>query len=145
MQHALAEARAAGQRGEVPIGAVLVDTESGDIIVGAGNGPVAFNDPTAHAEILVLRRAAQKQKTYRLSGVTLYVTLEPCTMCAAAISFARVSRLVYGASDAKGGGIEHGARFFEQPTCHHRPEIVRGILAEESARLLSEFFRERRG
>ncbi len=143
MQRALDEARAAAQAGEAPIGAVLVDA-GGKIIAAAGNAPIATNDPTAHAEIRTLRAAAEKLSNYRLPETTLYVTLEPCAMCAGAISHARVARLVIAAKDEKGGAVWHGPRFFEQPTCHWRPEVVQGPLAEESADLLRTFFRDRR-
>ena len=110
----------------------------------AGNAPIALSDPTAHAEVLAIRSACERLGNYRLPDHTLYVTLEPCTMCAGAISFARIGRVVFGASDPKGGAVESGARFFEQPTCHHRPEVVSGLRAEESAALLKGFFRARR-
>ncbi len=144
MRIALAQAQAAAQRGEAPVGAVVIDAASGEVIAAAGNSPIALNDPTAHAEILALRQAAAQRGNYRLTGLTLVVTLEPCTMCAGAISHARIGRLVYGADDPKGGGVVHGARVFDQPTCHWRPEVQGGILAEESAALLRGFFRERR-
>jgi tRNA(Arg) A34 adenosine deaminase TadA len=118
---------------------------SGEIVATAGNAPIALHDPTAHAEILALRAAAAKRGNYRLTGLTLYVTLEPCAMCAGAISHARLGRVVYGARDEKGGAVESGPRFFEQPTCHHRPEVTSGVRAEESATLLRDFFRARRG
>jgi tRNA(Arg) A34 adenosine deaminase TadA len=140
---ALEEARAAGERGEVPVGAVLVSAE-GEVLAKAGNEIIQRRDPTAHAEMLVLREAASRLGNERLIDTTIYVTLEPCAMCAGAISFARVSRLVYAASDPKGGAIEHGPRFFEQPTCHHRALVQRGGPADESADLLREFFRARR-
>ena len=140
---ALAEAEAAGARGEVPVGAVLVSAE-GAVLARGGNRTLGHRDPTAHAEILVLRAAAALVGNERLIGTVLYVTLEPCTMCVGAISFARVARLVYGAADSKGGAVEHGARFFEQPTCHHRPHITRVDDGGVSSRLLTEFFRARR-
>ena len=143
MMRALDEARAAAQAGEAPIGAVLVDA-GGKIIAAAGNAPIATNDPTGHAEIRTLRAAAEKLSNYRLPETTLYVTLEPCVMCAGAISHARVSRLVIAAKDEKGGAVWHGPRFFEQPICHWRPQVVEGPLAEESADLLRAFFRDRR-
>lgn len=144
MRQCVAEAQAASARGEVPIGAVLVDPNSGDIIAKAGNAPIGICDPTAHAEILALRDGAYKQENYRLSGLTLYVTLEPCAMCAGAISHARIGRLVYGASDPKGGAVENGVQFFDSPTCHARPDITSGILADECGQLLKDFFKARR-
>jgi tRNA(Arg) A34 adenosine deaminase TadA len=144
MGKALTLARAAADAGEAPIGAVLVDA-AGAVLSAAHNAPIAMSDPTAHAEILVLREATKRGGNYRLpAGVTLYVSLEPCAMCAGAISQARVSRVVYGATDAKGGAVESGGRYFEQPTCHWRPEVTGGVAAEESANLLREFFRARR-
>lgn len=144
MDIALEEARAAEARGEVPIGAVIVDGTTGALVSRAGNETRALNDPTAHAEILAIRRAAAALGAERLSGCDLYVTLEPCTMCAAAISFARLRRLYYGAEDPKGGGVAHGARFFAQSTCHHRPDIYGGIAETEAATLLRSFFSARR-
>lgn len=144
MQIALEEARAAEARGEVPIGAVIVDGSNGAVVARAGNETRALNDPTAHAEILAIRRAAEALGAERLSGCDLYVTLEPCTMCAAAISFARLRRLYYGADDPKGGGVAHGARFFVQPTCHHRPEVYGGIHETAAAALLRDFFAAKR-
>lgn len=144
MQIALEEARAAEARGEVPIGAVIVDGSNGAVVARAGNETRALNDPTAHAEILAIRRAAEALGAERLSGCDLYVTLEPCTMCAAAISFARLRRLYYGADDPKGGGVAHGARFFAQPTCHHRPEVYGGIHETAAAALLRDFFAAKR-
>lgn len=144
MAHALALAEAAAAAGEAPIGAVLTDGE-GAVLAEAHNAPIGLCDPTAHAEILVLREAACRFGNYRLpTGATLYVTLEPCAMCAGAISHARVSRVVYGAVDAKGGAVESGGRFFEQATCHWRPDVTGGVMAEESAKLLKDFFRARR-
>jgi tRNA(adenine34) deaminase len=142
MSLALEQAHSAAARGEVPIGAVLV--KDGAIIAAAGNRTRELNDPTAHAEILVIRHACQTLSDERLAGCDLYVTLEPCTMCAAAISFARIRRLYYGAQDIKGGGVENGARFFSQPTCHHAPEIYSGFNEAESETLLKEFFRTKR-
>lgn len=144
MQRALKEAEKAAGRQEVPIGAVLVARASGEIVAANGNRTIELKDPTAHAEILVLREGAQKIGNERLLGHDLFVTLEPCTMCASAISFARIERVVFGALDPKGGGIMQGARFFEQPTCHHRPEVVAGLMAEPSATMLRDFFRSRR-
>ncbi|NKN38563.1 nucleoside deaminase [Agrobacterium sp. a22-2] len=143
MDAALDAARAAGARGEVPIGAVLV--LEGEIIASAGNETRAANDITAHAEILAIRRAAERLGQERLTSADLYVTLEPCTMCAAAISFARLRRLYYGAEDPKGGGVDNGVRFYGQPTCHHAPEVYSGIGETEAARLLRDFFGQRRG
>ena len=140
---ALAEAKAAGERGEVPIGAVLVSQE-GRVLAKNGNRILERKDPTAHAEMLVLRESASVLGNERLIGTTLYVTLEPCAMCAGAISLARVARVVYAASDPKGGAIEHGPRFFEQPTCHHRPVVSRAGDADAAGTLLREFFRARR-
>lgn len=143
MELALEEARAAGARGEVPVGAVIVDKD-GRVLARAGNVTRAEHDPTAHAEIAAIRAACRALGDERLIDCDLYVTLEPCPMCAAAISFARIRRLYYGASDPKGGGVEHGARVLAQATCHHRPEIYPGIAEQEAARLLIEFFAARR-
>jgi len=143
LQLALNEAQAAALRGEVPVGAVLVSA-AGEILARAGNRIIELHDPTAHAEMLVLRAASAALANERLIGTALYVTLEPCAMCACAVSFARVARLVYAAPDPKGGAIEHGAKFFELPTCHHRPAVKKGALAEESGELLRSFFRARR-
>ncbi|MGA0603353.1 tRNA adenosine(34) deaminase TadA [Caulobacter sp. KR2-114] len=145
MRIALEEAQAAAARGEAPIGAVVIDPATGEVVARAANSPIAGHDPTAHAEILALRQAAAKRGNYRLTGLTLVVTLEPCAMCAGAISHARIGRLVFGATDAKGGAVVSGPRFFEQPTCHWRPEVEGGVLADESAALLRSFFRARRG
>jgi len=144
MRIALEEAQAAAARGEAPIGAVILDPTTGEVIARAGNSPIGLSDPTAHAEILALRAASAKLGNYRLTGLTLVVTLEPCAMCAGAISHARIGRLVFGAFDEKGGAVISGPRFFDQPTCHWRPEIEGGVLAEESAALLKGFFRARR-
>lgn len=144
MTRALALAAAAAEAGEAPIGCVIVDA-SGAIVSEGANTPIAAHDPTAHAEIVAIRAAAQALENYRLKpDLTLYVTLEPCAMCAGAISNARIARVVYGASDPKGGGVEHGARVFEQPTCHWKPVVIGGVLAEEGARVLREFFKARR-
>lgn len=143
MREALREAQASSLRGEVPVGAVIVNRE-GDIIARTGNAPIGIIDPTAHAEILAIRDAAYGVDNYRLNGMTLYVTLEPCTMCAGAISHARIERVVFGASDVKGGAVENGVQFFEQATCHHRPEVTGGVLAEEAAAMLKAFFKARR-
>jgi tRNA(adenine34) deaminase len=139
MEIALAEARAAGERGEVPVGAVIVGPD-GRIIAQAGNRTEAENDPTAHAELLAIREACRVTGEPRLPDYDLYVTLEPCPMCAAAISFARIRRLYFGAYDPKGGGVEHGPRVYSHPTCHHRPEVYGGIAEGEAATLLREFF-----
>jgi len=144
MQLALNEAEAAAALGEVPVGAVVVDPASGDVLARAGNRTLTENDPTAHAEMLVIRAVAALTKNQRLTGLDLYVTLEPCAMCAAAISFARIRRLYYGADDEKGGGVAHGPRFFSQPTCHHAPEIYGGIDAIRAQGLLRAFFAARR-
>lgn len=142
MEIALEEARAAGARGEVPIGAVIV--HQGLIIARAGNRTRELNDVTAHAEVLAIREVGETLQSERLVGCDLYVTLEPCAMCAAAISFARIRRLYYGATDPKGGGVEHGPRFYTQPTCHHVPEIYAGFSEGDSQKILREFFRDRR-
>ena len=144
MQLALEAARQAAARGETPVGAVLFDPVAGKVVAVAGNGPIGAHDPTAHAEILALREGAAKRGNYRLTGLTLVVTLEPCAMCAGAISMARIGRLVFGADDPKGGAVLHGPRFFEQPTCHSRPTVEDGLLAQESSGLLRGFFRARR-
>jgi tRNA(Arg) A34 adenosine deaminase TadA len=164
MELALQEAEHAAARGEVPVGAVIVDAAGGrlrpaavfgepaqgvtraggEVLARAGNRTEALNDPTAHAEILAIRKAAAEAGAPRLDGCDLYVTLEPCAMCAAAISFARIRRLYFGAYDPKGGGVEHGARFFQQPTCHHAPEVYGGLEESRAAALLVKFFQERR-
>jgi tRNA(adenine34) deaminase len=142
MSAAFAEARAAAERGEVPVGAAIA--REGAIIARAGNRTVADKDPTAHAEMLAIRMAAGKLGSERLTDCDLYVTLEPCAMCAGAISFARLRRLYYGASDPKGGAVEHGPRFFAQATCHHAPEVYGGIRESEAAAMLRGFFAGRR-
>jgi tRNA(adenine34) deaminase len=144
MAAALAEAEAAGERGEVPVGAVLVEAASGHILARAGNRVEALGDPTAHAEMAVLREATAARGRPRLPDCDLYVTLEPCAMCAAAISLARIRRLYFAAYDPKGGAVEHGPRWFQQPTCHHRPEVYGGIDESRAAALLRRFFGERR-
>jgi tRNA(adenine34) deaminase len=144
MARALAAARAAAERGEVPVGAVIVGP-SGDVIAAAGNRTLELKDPTAHAEVLAIRAAAQALRSERLIGCDLYATLEPCAMCAGAISLARLRRLYYGAADPKGGGVEHGARVFAQATCHHRPEVYSGLSEQAAAALLKDFFADRRG
>lgn len=143
MDLALQQARAASERGEVPIGAVIVD-EAGAVVAACGNRVEQDKDPTAHAELLAIREAAARLGAKRLVDCDLYVTLEPCPMCAQAIAFARLRRLYFGAPDEKGGGVEHGPRIFDQPTCHHRPEIYGGIGESEAADLLRGFFRARR-
>ncbi|KAB2919115.1 MAG: nucleoside deaminase [Hyphomicrobiaceae bacterium] len=143
MMTALAEAEAAGARGEVPVGAVLVDGD-GVVLAKAGNRTRELADPTAHAEMLAIRQACAAVGSERLIGADLYVTLEPCPMCAAAISFARIRRLYFGAGDPKGGGVEHGARIFTQPTCHFAPDVYGGIEEVRSGELLRRFFSERR-
>lgn len=142
MDMALAEARAGAAAGEVPVGCVVV--RGGEVIARAGNRTLAGKDPTAHAEMLAIRAAALAIGSERLGGCDLYVTLEPCAMCAAALSFARIRRVYYGAADPKGGAVENGVRFFSSPTCHHRPEIYGGIGEAEASALLKDFFRARR-
>jgi tRNA(Arg) A34 adenosine deaminase TadA len=142
MSRAFDEARAAAARGEVPVGAALV--HQGRVIAAAGNCTLQTRDPTAHAELLAIRAAAAALGSERLSDCDLYVTLEPCAMCAAATSFARIRRLYWAAPDPKGGAVEHGPRFFSQATCHHAPELYGGIREQEAAALLQDFFRERR-
>lgn len=144
MTLALDEARAAAARGEVPVGAVVVSA-SGEILARAGNRTRETHDPTAHAEILALREAAAAVGSERLEGASLWVTLEPCAMCAGAIAEARIARLYYGADDPKSGGVAHGARVFAHPQAHHVPEIYDGLAADEAAALLREFFAKRRG
>ena len=143
MLAAIAEAEAAGARGEVPVGAVVVGAD-GSVLGRAGNRTRELADPTAHAEMLAIRQACAAQGSERLDGADTYVTLEPCPMCAAAISFARIRRLYWGAGDPKGGGVEHGARIFSQPTCHHAPELYGGIEEMRAAALLQDFFARRR-
>ena len=143
MDLALAEAEEARVLGEVPIGAVVVSAD-GEVLARAGNRTLAFRDPTAHAELLAIRAACAKLRSERLTGCDLYVTLEPCAMCAAAISFARIRRLYFGAADPKGGAVEHGPRFFTQATCHHAPEVIGGIGESRAASLLKQFFASRR-
>ena len=144
MTEALAEARAAGARGEVPVGAVLV-SPAGEVVARAGNRTRELSDPTAHAEVLVIREACAALGSERLMGHDLYVTLEPCAMCAAALAAARVARLYYGASDPKSGGVAHGACVFDHPQAHHAPEVYEGFSATESEALLRAFFAARRG
>ncbi|MBB1094375.1 nucleoside deaminase [Rhodopseudomonas palustris] len=142
MDLALAAANIAGQSGEVPIGCVIV--RGGEVIATAGNRTLTDRDPTAHAELLAIREAAQRLGSERLPDCDLYVTLEPCTMCAGAISFARIRRLYFGAFDPKGGAVESGVRFFGQPTCHHAPEVYSGVGEREAAAMLRAFFKARR-
>jgi tRNA(adenine34) deaminase len=142
MADALEEARRSLGWNDVPIGAVVA--REGKVVARAGNQREHLGDPTAHAEVLALRAAAEQLGSWRLEGCTIYVTLEPCAMCAAAISFARIRRLYFGALDEKGGGVVHGGRFFAQPTCHHAPEVYPGLAETEAAALLVDFFRERR-
>jgi tRNA(adenine34) deaminase len=144
MHLAMIAAEAAAARGEVPVGAVIVGP-GGSVVASAGNRILELKDPTAHAEILVIREAAHTLGNERLLGCDLYVSLEPCAMCAGAISLARIRHLHFAASDPKGGGVMHGGKFFEQPTCHHRPEVSQGHLAHVSSDLLKSFFRARRG
>ncbi len=144
MRIALAAAQDAASRGETPVGAVIIDPQTEEVIAIGANGPIGAHDPTAHAEIVALRAAAAKLGNYRLTDLTLVVTLEPCAMCAGAISHARIGRVVFGAEDPKGGAVVHGPRFFEQPTCHWRPAVTGGVLAEESSALLKGFFQARR-
>ena len=143
MSLALEQASAAGGRNEVPVGAVIVDPD-GNVVAQAGNRVLELHDPTAHAEMLAIRAAAQSLGSERLSGCDLYVTLEPCPMCAQAISFARIRRLYYGASDPKGGGVDNGPAIFSQPSCHHTPEVYGGIGEALAAKLLTSFFKSRR-
>ena len=144
MDIAFAEAEAAALRGEVPVGAVVVDGRTGEVLARAGNRVEAAGDPTAHAEMLAIRAAAAARGTARLAECDIHVTLEPCAMCAQAIAFARLRRLYFGAADPKGGGVEHGARVFSRPTCHHRPEVIGGIQESRAAALLRNFFAARR-
>jgi tRNA(adenine34) deaminase len=143
MDEALAEARAAAARGEIPIGAVVLGPD-GRVLARAGNRTEADSDASAHAELLALRAAAWGQRSPRLTGCDLVVTLEPCPMCAQAISLFRIRRLVFGAYDPKGGGVDHGPRIYDASSCHHRPEVIGGVRETESAALLRDFFRDRR-
>jgi tRNA(adenine34) deaminase len=142
MAMALDEARAAGARGEVPVGCVIV--RDGAVVARAGNRTLADRDPTAHAEIIAIRAAAASLGSERLDNCDLYVTLEPCAMCAGAVAFARIRRLYYGAADPKGGAVDNGVKFFASPACHHRPDVYGGLAEAEAGALLKEFFRERR-
>ena len=142
MALALDEARAAGARGEVPVGCVIV--RDGKVVASAGNRTLTDRDPTAHAEIVAIRSACAARGTERLSDCDLYVTLEPCAMCAGAVAFARIRRLYYGAPDPKGGAVDNGVKFFASPSCHHRPEVYGGLAQAEASALLKSFFQERR-
>lgn len=144
MSRALGQAQAAFEAGEVPVGAIVIAPDGETILAEAHNAPVSSHDPSSHAEIRALRMAAERMGNYRLTGCTLIVTLEPCTMCAGAISHARIARLVYGAPDIKGGAVQSGIRFFDQPTCHHRPAVISGVQAEAASQLLKDFFKARR-
>ena len=144
MDLALGEARLAFERGEVPVGAVIVDADTGQVIAAAGNRTEEDNDPTAHAELLAIRHATGNEARTRLENCDLYVTLEPCAMCAAAISLARIRRLYFAAYDPKSGGVEHGAKVYEHATCHHRPEVIGGLSESEAAGLLKDFFKGKR-
>ena len=144
MRTALDLAQAAAEAGEVPVGAIVVDEATGEVIGTGANRPVALNDPTAHAEVRAIREAAERLGNYRLTDLTLYVTLEPCAMCAGAISHARLGRVVWAADDPKGGAVIHGPKFFDQPTCHSRPAVQGGVLADEASILLKAFFASRR-
>lgn len=144
MKIALKEAELAAKRDEVPVGAILVDTKTNEIIAKNGNRTIERDDPTAHAEMLVIREACYMKEAQRIPECDLYVTLEPCTMCAAAISYARIRRVIIGTLDAKGGGILHGAKFFEQKTCHHRPQVEYGAYADECSLILKNFFQQKR-
>ncbi|MBL4692468.1 MAG: nucleoside deaminase [Magnetovibrio sp.] len=144
MDMALVEAQAAGARGEVPVGCVIVNSATGKVLAQTGNRTEELSDPTAHAELLALQKAGRKLGSPRLSGCDLYVTLEPCAMCATAISFARIRRLYFAAYDPKMGGVQHGPEIYNQPTCHHAPEVYGGINEQVAAELLKNFFKERR-
>ncbi len=143
MNAAMEEAIFAALRDEVPIGAIITD-KKGNIISSAGNRTRELHDPSAHAEILAIRAACEKSGAQRIPDTTLYVTLEPCAMCAAAISFARISRVIFGATDPKGGGILHGGKFYEQPTCHHKPDLSYGLMADDCGQILKNFFKSKR-
>jgi len=144
MSRALHEARESEERGEVPVGAVIVNQQDGKLLAQAGNRIEELGDPTAHAELLAIRAATAQLGSSRLLNCNVYVTLEPCAMCAAAIAFAKVSKLVFGAYDPKGGAVEHGPRLFSQPTIHHRPEIIGGVMEIDCRDLLTTFFQNRR-
>ena len=144
MTRALELAREAAEAGEVPVGAVVVDPETGEIVAEGANRPIAGHDPTAHAEIQAIRIASEKNNNYRLFGHDLYVTLEPCAMCAGAIAIARIRKVIYAAEDPKGGAVVNGVRYFEQPTCHWHPEVEQGLHTGDSSEMLKAFFRSRR-
>ncbi|ESQ78018.1 tRNA adenosine(34) deaminase TadA [Asticcacaulis sp. YBE204] len=144
MRLALSLAQEAADAGEVPIGALIYDPSSKTIVSRAKNAPITLNDPSAHAEILAMRDAGQVLRNYRLTDLWLYATLEPCAMCAGALSHARIGRVIYGAPDPKGGAVDHGPKFFAQSTCHWRPEVTSGVLEAESGTMLKDFFRQRR-
>ena len=144
MLRAFELAKLAEAEGEVPVGAVIVDPASGDIVAEGYNQPIMTHDPTAHAEIVAIRKAAEKLENYRIFGLDLYVTLEPCSMCAGAIANARIAKVIFAAEDVKGGAVVNGVRFFDQATCHWHPEIEQGPLAEDCSELLRSFFRQRR-
>jgi tRNA(adenine34) deaminase len=144
MQAALEEAKAAAARDEVPIGAVAVHRKTGEITARAGNRTRELNDPTAHAEVLVIRAVCKAEGAQRIPDYNLYVTLEPCTQCACAISFARFGRVVFGAADLKGGAVTSGVQFYSSPTCHHKPDVTHGVLEDECSTILKEFFRSKR-
>ena len=141
MQIALEEARVAGRRGEVPVGAVVVNPAKGEVLAKAGNRVEELSDPTQHAEMIAIRLATAKAGNPKLLGCDIYVTLEPCAMCAQAISLARIRRLYFGAYDPKSGGVEHGARVYDHATCHHKPEVIGGLVETEAGALLADFFR----
>ena len=143
MRTAMEEAKAAQDSDEVPVGAVIINKD-GNIITQMGNKTRTLNDPSAHAEILAIREACKKARAQRIPGCTLYVTLEPCAMCAAAISFARMERVVFGALDPKGGGILHGGQFYTQSTCHHKPVVEHGLMKNECSQILKQFFKQKR-
>ena len=145
MQIALDQARDAAARDEVPVGAILVHRETGQIEAQDGNRCIELSDPSAHAETLVIREICKTYKTQRIPDFDLYVTLEPCTMCAAMIAFARIPRLIFGATDPKGGAVISGVKFFDQPTCHHKIEITSGVCADECSQILKDFFKQKRG
>ncbi len=144
MSVAMEEAIKAKNRNEVPVGAVIVNSKTGEIVAKNGNRTIQLNDPSAHAEILVIREACDKVGAQRIPEFDLYVTLEPCTMCAGAISFARIRRIIFAAFDEKGGAVVNGVRFFEQKTCHHKPEVNYSVKGEEAGKLLKDFFKEKR-
>ena len=146
MELAFEQAEQAGAAGEVPVGAVIWDPAAGEVVATGRNAPIETHDPTAHAEIVAIRAAAQKRGNYRLTGLHLYVTLEPCVMCTGAISMARIGKVIFAAGDEKGGAVIHGPRFFEQPTCHWRPDVEQDLArADRASEMLRAFFRARRG